>query len=359
MPQKENIRIVQLIDSLEPGGAERMAVNYANALAERIAFSGLIATRAEGDLKATLGTAVPYLFLNRTAKVDVKAWLKGAKFLKQHNITQLQAHGSSLFFAILLKLTRPSLQIIWHDHLGKRPEQKRNLSIQIGSFFVAKVLVVNDALEQWAKKKLWCKNILRVANFTTPTTEVEHTFLKGNEGKRIVCLANLKPPKNHYFILESFKESGIHERGWTLHFVGKDFNNSYAKRLKEYIKEQELTEKVYFYGSCADTQHILNQAHAGILGSTYEGFPVVLLEYGLAGLAVIATDVGYNAQLIQSEQTGWLIPSNEKGNAVKALVDLANNTEKSNTLAHNLKQLVTTKFSKEKVIQEVIAFIAH
>ena len=33
------MRIVQLIDSLEAGGAERMAVNYANALVGNIWFS--------------------------------------------------------------------------------------------------------------------------------------------------------------------------------------------------------------------------------------------------------------------------------------------------------------------------------
>ena len=45
------MRIVQLIDSLDAGGAECMAVNYANALSDTIAFSGLIATRKEGVLK--------------------------------------------------------------------------------------------------------------------------------------------------------------------------------------------------------------------------------------------------------------------------------------------------------------------
>ena len=44
------MRIVQLIDSLDAGGAERMAVNYANALSEKITFSGLVATRKEGLL---------------------------------------------------------------------------------------------------------------------------------------------------------------------------------------------------------------------------------------------------------------------------------------------------------------------
>ena len=39
------MRIIQLIDSLEAGGAERMAVSYANALSEDIEFSALVATR--------------------------------------------------------------------------------------------------------------------------------------------------------------------------------------------------------------------------------------------------------------------------------------------------------------------------
>ena len=35
------MRIVQIIDSLEIGGAEKMAINYANALSVKIEFSGL------------------------------------------------------------------------------------------------------------------------------------------------------------------------------------------------------------------------------------------------------------------------------------------------------------------------------
>ena len=44
------MRILQIIDSLEAGGAERMAVNYANALANEMEFSGLVVTRKEGPL---------------------------------------------------------------------------------------------------------------------------------------------------------------------------------------------------------------------------------------------------------------------------------------------------------------------
>jgi glycosyltransferase involved in cell wall biosynthesis len=359
LPTNTTIRIVQLIDSLEPGGAERMAVNLANAYAEKVFFSGIMATRQEGALKTTINANVSYLYLNRTKKVDFKALSKGCRYLKTNRITHLQAHGNSLFFAVLLKLIIPSLQIIWHDHLGNRPNNKGNFSIQLLSFFVSSVLVVNEFLEEWAIKHLWCKKIKRVSNFTSVVNEVKTTFLNGTDKKRIVCLANLKAPKNHFFILDSFHESGVHNLGWTLHFVGMDFNDAYSKQLKDYVQEKKLFSIVYFYGSCADTNHILKQANAGVLGSTYEGFPVALLEYGVAELAVIATDVGYNAHLIQENKTGWLIESKGKESAINAFIDLANNPKKSNTLARNLNTLVLTEFSKKKVIQELIEFITN
>ena len=54
------MRIIQIIDSLEAGGAERMAVNYANALAHTIEFSGLVATRKEGLLLNQIDSTVSY-----------------------------------------------------------------------------------------------------------------------------------------------------------------------------------------------------------------------------------------------------------------------------------------------------------
>ena len=54
MASPKEIRVIQLIDSLEPGGAERMAVTIANGLLEEVGFSGLVTTRLEGGLKTTI-----------------------------------------------------------------------------------------------------------------------------------------------------------------------------------------------------------------------------------------------------------------------------------------------------------------
>ena len=118
MTFSKKMRILQLIDSLEAGGAERMAVSYANALNRNVGFGALVTTRAEGSLKNQLDKNVVYSFLNRKSTFDFKALLLLRRFVIQNKITHIHAHSSSVFFGALLKLLRPKLRLIWHDHYG-------------------------------------------------------------------------------------------------------------------------------------------------------------------------------------------------------------------------------------------------
>ena len=66
----KKLKVIQLIDSLKPGGAEMMAVNIANELGcEDGIASHLCATRLEGGLKEKLTPAVHYFFLNKKKKL--------------------------------------------------------------------------------------------------------------------------------------------------------------------------------------------------------------------------------------------------------------------------------------------------
>lgn len=71
--------------------------------------------------------------------------------------------------------------------------------------------------------------------------------------------------------------------------------------------------------SHADTLAILADAHAFILNSSYEGFSHLLVEAVSLGIPVIATDVGGNAEIIQSEADGILVPLGDAGALSDAL----------------------------------------
>lgn len=303
------MRIIQIIDSLEAGGAERMAVNYANALAEQIDFSGLVVTRNEGALKNQIADTISYLYLNKQGTIDFNALFKLKKYIKQNKISIVHAHGTSFFITVLLKTIYPKVKIIWHEHYGGRIHESRvnNFILVFSSLFFSAVFVVNSQLEVWCKRNLYVKKVYCTPNFAVDDIDqLEVTFLKGEEEKRIVCLANLKNPKNHIAILIAFRDLKLDEIGWSLHLIGKDYQDNYSLKLKDFIKTNNLEKAVFIYGSQNDVQHILSQATIGVLASTDEGFPVSLLEYGLAQLAIVSTNVGYCSEMIKDNSCGLL-----------------------------------------------------
>ena len=239
------MRVLQLIDSLEPGGAERVAINFANTLAKEIEGSFLCVTRAEGILAKNIDAAVGYTFLNKKSTIDIKAIKVLNRFIKFNNIDLIHAHSTSYFLATIIKILNPKLKLIWHDHYGEseflNSRPKRILGIC--SHFFNHVFVVNSKLKVWAKKHLKIKSIRYLANYAMlRTIPSEETRLKGQHGKRVVCLANLRPQKDHLNLLKAFSKVMKMYPDWTLHLIGKIFYDNYSKSIFQFIKKENLSQ---------------------------------------------------------------------------------------------------------------------
>jgi len=354
------MRIVQVIDSLEVGGAEKMAVNYANALSERIDFSGLIATRAEGNLKKQLNGKVSYLFLNRKGTIDFSAALRLKKYCKKNKIDYLQPHSSSYFIVLLVKLIYPNIKIVWHDHNGLSEfiSAQKSLILKIASYFFKGIIVVNFKLKNWAEKELNCKNVIYLPNFTSQNFEVQsETILKGVDGKRILCLANLRDQKNHFLLLEVAEKLKMTKPDWTFHLVGKDFVDDYSTNIKKLIVSNRLDDTVFVYGSKNDVNNIINQADIAILTSKSEGLPVALIEYGLMSKPVITTNVGEIPFIIQDGINGFIVAVNEAERFYERILELIDDSALRLNFGNLLHQTILENHSEEGVIIKYLNWI--
>ena len=357
MPQKENIRIVQLIDSLEPGGAERMAVNYANALSEQIAFSGLITTRKEGDLRESVKKEVSYFFLNKKNNLDLDSFKAFRTYCKQHKITHIHAHSSSFLWAVLIKFLTPNTKVIWHNHLGASNQLKGIylFVLKLSSFFFDLNISVNPFLQEWANKELYSKKNIYLPNFAVvETQDANFSLLKGTADKRILCLANLRVEKNHFLILETAALLKETHPEWTFHLVGKDFNDAYSAQIKNEIVRLGLVQNVYVYGAQKNIAALIKEASFGVLTSFSEGLPVSLLEMGLLGKTVIATNVGDVKKVIVHKTTGILLENFDKMTFYAAVVHLIDNKEQKHQLETALKEHVLKQFSAKAIITQYI-----
>lgn len=297
------MRILQLIDSLDAGGAERMAVQIANELEVAGHDSYLCATRKEGLLKTTIDSKVGYLFTAKKGKIGFRALWLLYKFVKQQEIEIIHAHSTSFFTAVLLKCLQPALKVVWHDHYGNAEhlEKRPKIILKCAALFFNGIIAVNDKLRLWSQKELKASKISYMRNFVSEFHDVSlEKELPGLEGKRIAHLANLRPQKDHITLFKSFKAILKKHPEWSLLVIGKDFNDDYTTSLFKWVQDNDLVQHIHFLGSRSDVAAILNNADIGVLSSSSEGLPVALLEYGLAGLPVVVTDVGACREVVKN-----------------------------------------------------------
>ena len=354
------MRIVQIIDSLEIGGAEKMAVNYANGLSKRVDFSGLVATRAEGNLKSELRDTVSYLFLERKKRIDISAIFRLRKYCKRNKVEYLQAHSSSYFSALLVKLVYPKIKIIWHDHNGliESISPKESFALKIASLFFKGIIVVNYQLKTWAEKKMKCKNVIYLPNFTSVEASTnEDTFLKGISGKRILCLANLREQKNHFFLIEIAKKLKIAFPDWSFHLVGKDFEDDYSRQIRSLIKQENLEKHVFIYGSRKDIKNILDQSDIAILTSKSEGLPVAFIEYGLSRKPIVTTKVGEIPLIINDGIDGFMVDINNVDLFYQKLSELIQNEDLRTQLGNSLYETISRNHSEEGVLTHYLNWV--
>lgn len=349
-------RVVQLIDSLDAGGAERLAVTYANLLSEEIEASFLCTTRREGPLKSSVKDAVGYLFLERKSSLDMRAVLRFRKFLKANRIRLIHAHATSYFFAALVKFITPSVKVVWHDHYGKSEEldQRPKFVLKLCSLFFNQVFSVNHKLLDWSKKQLYCKKVDYLQNIVVLDENEPQTALKGANNKRILCLANLRTQKDHLNLLKAFQLVLKTHSDWTLHCVGKDFKDEYSRAIRQYVIDHKMEESVYFYGSRQDINHIMSQCEIAVLSSKSEGLPLALLEYGLAGLAVVSTDVGDCKTVIDHKVSGLISNPNNSKDLGNFLIELIENKALRQQLSDNLRFNIEKSYSSDIVLQTLL-----
>ncbi|AXG71339.1 N, N'-diacetylbacillosaminyl-diphospho-undecaprenol alpha-1,3-N-acetylgalactosaminyltransferase [Kordia sp. SMS9] len=351
------MKTLQVIDTLETGGAEKLAVTYANALVTEVDASFLCTTRKEGVLKNQVSKEVGYLFLNRKRRFDFAAVKRLKAFIKENEINIVHAHATSFFIVFLTKMLYPKFKMVWHDHYGNSEflSDRNAFMIKMASYAMNGVISVNQRLKDWAAQNLAVSTIVYLPNFAVKSETVKaSTKLHGMDGKRMVCLANLRPQKDHFNLLQAFEM--VVKDGWTLHLVGKDFEDDYSRRLKLFIHDHELSNCIFMYGSREDVSHILNQCNIGVLSSKSEGLPISLLEYGLHKLAVIATDVGECNRVVSDETKGYLVASENEVLLAEKLHFLMEHPNERLAKAENLYTHIQENFSQKAIIQQLIDF---
>ncbi len=327
-----------------------MCVNISNVLNSNGYDVMICSTRSGGQLEKAINPGVMYYILHKKNSLDIFAYSRLLKLVKENGVEVIHAHSSSVFWAVTIKWLLPEVKIIWHDHLGSRiNDSGHNFFYRLISRKIDAIISVNSELSDWSRRNMKVPkgNIVMINNFPMLMTVDRNP---NPELFTIVCLANLRPQKDHCTLIRAVALLVKQHlcKNIKVILAGSIDHSEYTSNIKSLINELGLQDIIEIRGSVEDTTSLLAFADCGILTSVSEGLPVALLEYGMAALPVVVTDAGECAEVTLNGEFGYVLPPGDYEGVAEKLRLLIENQEVSNKIGKLFRTHIMNEYGPGK-----------
>ncbi len=361
------MKILHLIQKPQLRGAEIFTSQLASHLNEN-GHQAILVSLYLGDADLPFeGKKINLNGVFQNRLLDVKAWLKLAKIIREEKPDVIQANaGDTLKYAVFSRLLfRWKQPIVFRNASIISSYIKTKLSKILYSFLfghVDKIVSVStvSALDFAALFPQYKKKI------TTIPVGIEHSFMNGLEEKAnqgnghstyyggpiLVHIGGFTFEKNHVGLINIFERIVRERPTASLHLIG---DGILRNDIEELARKKNLDKKICFHGYKNNVSQFIRNADVLLLPSLLEGLPGVILEAFVCKTPVVAYDTGGIKEIVISKHSGYLIKKgNEEEFAFAVLASLEKNTY-NEMLIENAYRLVTSKYFNTQITKEFVS----
>jgi len=353
------VRILFAVSSLGSGGAERVIVEIASALARAEQSVGVLTlSGAEGDHYALPpGTERIALDLLGESASLVEGLIANQERIRQIRRRALEfrpdvvvSFVEQMNVKVLAALAWAAVPVIVSERIDPRRHR-------VGSMWTlarrllypraARVVVQTESVAHWARGFIRTDRVRVIPNFVrdlpgAPAWEERATT-------ELLAVGRLDEQKGFDVLLRAFAASGLAAHGSRLTILGEGPQRPVLERL---AADLGLAEAVSMPGVVKEPERWMARCAVFVLSSRYEGFPNVLLEAMAMGCAVIATDCDSGPrEIVDDGVNGVLVPPEDPDALAAALVRLMHDAELRRDLGDRASD-VRQRFAKPAILQQ-------
>ena len=166
-------------------------------------------------------------------------------------------------------------------------------------------------------------------------------------GPRAVMVARLNQVKDPETLVRAVRLVRDGEPDFCLDLVGDGPLRADVERL---VQDLGLAGAARVDGARHDVKEILRNATLFVLSSTSEGIALTLLEAMAAGLPVVATRVGGNAEVVADGETGLLVPARSPEALADAMLTLLSDRRKCREMGRAGRERVAALFDVRRTV---------
>ena len=338
------IKVVHLVLALDVGGLEEVVLRLV-AHTDRDRFTPLVyALDAPGAMASELASLdVPLQIVKRAPGLDATLPVRLARCLARDGVRIVHTHNASphIYGALAASLARVTAheagpRVIHTKHGRNQPDVPRKVLLnRLASTLTDRIVAVSaDAaavalhLEHVPENKVvTISNGVDTRTFCPANPRPARARLGIPEGGfHVGVVARLAAVKDHATLLEAFALFRKERADAHLTIVGE---GPELPALVEHARALDLGGSAHFVGVRRDIAAVLTAFDVFALSSTSEGISLTLLEAAAAGLPIVATRVGGNAEVVLDGVTGTLVSPRDPVAFAAALGALSRRTDRA------------------------------
>jgi L-malate glycosyltransferase len=358
------IKVLIFINSFRAGGSERQALEVIKRL-DRARFDPIVACfKKEGPLLSELPIDIGKIhtfplesFFSWSAFKQGKEF---SKLIRQGGIQIIQCFDfySNLFAIPWGRISGvPIILGARRDEASMRTTGQHRAELfvyRLATVVIANAESIKDQLmvrDKLISDKVWViQNGLDLDRFDGHRRHSLDSRREKSVGPSIVVVANLRPEKGHFVLLEACRH--LAERFSTLKvfIVG---NGSMKESIAQWISELKLMHCVEMTGELKNVPaFLLEVADIAVLPSLKnEGFPNSVMEAMAASLPVVATDTGGTSELVSEGLTGYLVPAGDPQALQDRLEKLCADPELRKKMGEAGRQRIIDRFTADRMVR--------
>jgi len=320
------MRIAELVNNLEIGGAERMVINLTRGLTGRGHSLTIFCLCTAGPLaQPACEAGAEVIALNKTRAFSSGTITSMARSLSERRIDVVHTHNPLVhhYGTLAARIARvPVVVNTFHGPGNLEGFGKAQMIFDASCLASDRVVACCEAVGAHlrrvtavARKQLSViPNGIPLERFTRISRQRQ-----GN-GTVFGVVGRLVPVKDHATLLRAFAAAVKSCPEITLELLGDGPLMQYLNRIAQ---ELGIGDRVTFHGAAMDVSDFLERIDVFVLPSLSEGLPLTLIEAMAAALPVIATAVGAIPEIVSEANNGWLCKPGSLEGLVKALIAAA------------------------------------
>lgn len=238
-------------------------------------------------------------------------------------------------YALATSLVQPPIFITAHGTYVPFSARRRGVGTLFRHVYRhSRIICVSSYTQQQVKAALPNAATVVIPNGVDISRYQRDAPLPPKHGPTVLCVGQVKARKGFHILARAMKAIRAKIPDVQAVFIGDTSDTAYVDAIKAQLSEDGLTEAIQFLGRVSD-EVLLGWYHqadvfalpALNVGGKFEGFGLVYLEAGAAGLPVIGTRDCGAEDAIRDGETGFLVPQNDVAITAEAVIRLLSDSD--------------------------------